>query len=146
MAQSEAITADGMSFSHRTSAEGVTPKVFTEIGEAVSISPPNPSRGAVETTHLKSPNKTREYKPGMVEPGEATLVLNYTPAARAKIDALFAAGGLEEFQIGYPDGATETFFAFLTGKATEGGEVDSKLTLNCPMKMSGLPVYEEPEA
>lgn len=144
MAESEAITADGMGFSHRTSAVGVEPKVFTEVGEAVSISPPNPSRGTVEKTHLKSPNKTREYGPGMIEPGEATLVLNYTPAARAKVDALFIAGGLQEFRIDYPDGSLETFFAFLTGKATEGGEVDGKLTLNCPMKVSGLPTYEEP--
>ncbi|HWW12689.1 MAG TPA: phage tail tube protein [Brevundimonas sp.] len=144
MSQSEAITADGMSFSLRTSAAGVTPKVFTEVGEAVSIAPPNPSRGTVEKTHLKSPNKTREYGPGMIEPGESTLVLNYTPEARAKIDTSFASGNLEECQIGYPDGATETYFAFFTGKATEGGEVDSKLTLNCPMKVSGLPLYEEP--
>lgn len=146
MAASEGITADGMSFSHRTSAEGVTPKVWTEIGEAFSITPPNPSRESTEFTHLKSPNKTREHKPGMIEPGEASLSLNYTPAARAKVDALFVAPGIQEFQIGYPDGATETFFGFLTGKPTEGGEVSGKLTLVVPIKVTGLPVYAEPEA
>lgn len=144
MAESEAITADGMSFRHRTSAVGVEPKVFADIGEAVSIAPPNPSKGTVEKTHLKSPNKTREYSPGMIEPGESTLVLNYTPEARAKCDALFALSTTQEFEIEYPDGATESFFGFLTGKATEGGEVDSKLTLNVPIKVTGLPVYEEP--
>ncbi|MDY6922755.1 MAG: hypothetical protein EON89_00890 [Brevundimonas sp.] len=144
MSESEAITADGMSFSHRTSAAGVVPKVFTEIGEAVSVTLPNPTRGTVEKTHLKSPNKTREYGGGMIEPGESGVVLNYTPAARAKADALFGAAGNQEFQVGYPDGATETFFGFLTGKSTEGAEVDGRLTLNVPIKVSGLPVYEEP--
>lgn len=144
MADSEGITADGMSFSHRTSDEGVTPKVWAEIGEAVSITPPNPTRESTEFTHLKSPNKTREHKPSMIEPGDSTLVLNYTPAARVKLDALFIAGGIQEFQIGYPDGATETFRGFLTGKATEGGEVAGKLTLNAPIKITGLPLYEEP--
>lgn len=145
MADSEGITADGMSFSHRTSAAGAMPKVWAEIGEAISITPPNPSRESVEFTHLKSPNKTREHKPSMIEPGEATVVLNYTPAARLKIDLLFVAPGVQEFQIGYPDGATETFSGFLTGKPTEGGEVAGKLTLNCPIKVTGLPVYAEPE-
>lgn len=142
MADSEGITADGMSFSHRTSAAGITPKVWTEIGEAVSITPPNPTRESTEFTHLKSPNKTREHKPTMIEPGESGLVLNYTKAARAKLDALFVADGIQEFQIGYPDGSTETFSGFLTGKATEGAEVAGKLTLNAPMKITGLPVFE----
>ncbi|MFN3930841.1 MAG: phage tail tube protein [Brevundimonas sp.] len=139
--ESQGITADGMSFSHRTSAPEITPKVWTELGEAVSITPPNPSRSSVDFTHLKSPNKTREHKPSMIEPGEANVTLNYTPETRAKIDALFIAEGIQEFQVGYPDGATETFSGFLTGKPTEGGEVEGKLTLNCPIKVTGLPVY-----
>lgn len=145
MPESQGITADGMSFSHRTSALGVEPKVFTEIGEAVSITPPNPTKASVDFTHLKSPNRTREHKPSMIEPGESTVVLNYTKAARAKADELFASNVIEEFQIGYPDGATETWFGFLTGKATEGGEVEGKLTLNLPIKNTGLPVYDEGE-
>ncbi len=139
--ESQGITADGMSFSHRTSEAGATPKVWTELGEAVSITPPQPSRSSVDFTHLKSPNKTREHKPSMIEPGEANVVLNYTPATRVKIDALFVAEGIQEFQVGYPDGSTETFSGFLTGKPTEGGEVEGKLTLNCPIKVTGLPVF-----
>lgn len=141
---SDGITADGMTFRHRTSADGVTPKVFTEIGECVSIAPPNPTREATDFTHLKSPNKTREYKPGMIEPGEVTIVLHYTAAVKAKADALFGAD-LGEFEIEYPDGAIETFFGFATGKGIEGGEVNGKLTLNLPFKVSGLPTYAEPE-
>lgn len=138
---SDAITADGMTFSLRTSAAGVTPKVFTEVGEAVNIGPPNQSRGSIQVTHLKS--AAHEYKPGMIEPGDANLVLNYTKAARAKIDASFDTKKIEECRIVYPDGAIETFEAFFTGKATEGGEVEGKLTLNCPMKVTGVSEYEE---
>ena len=144
MSESEGITADGMSFSHRTSAAGVVPKVFAEIGQVISATLPNPSRGTVERSHLKSPGKTREYKGGMIEPGESGVVLIYAPATRTKADALFGSEENHEFQIGYPDGATETFFGFLTGKSTEGAEVDSLLTLNVPIKVSGVSVYEEP--
>lgn len=138
---SDGITADGMGFAHRTSADGVTPKVWTDLGEAFSITPPAPTRGSVEFTHLKSPNKTREYKPGMIEPGDVNVALNYTKALKTKVDTLFAAGGLQEFQITYPDASTETFFAFLTGKPIEGGEVEGKLAMTVPMKVSGLPVF-----
>lgn len=139
--ESQGITADGMTFSHRTSADGAMPKVWAEIGEAVTITPPNPTRSSVDFTHLKSPNKTREHKPSMIEPGETTVILNYTKEARAKADALFSAEGIQEFKIDYPDGSDETFFGFLTGKATEGGEVEGKLTLNLPIKNTGLPVF-----
>lgn len=139
--ESQGITADGMSFSHRTSEPDVTPKVWTELGEAVSITPPQPSRSSVDFTHLKSPNKTREHKPSMIEPGEANVVLNYTKETRVKIGALFGLDAVQEFQVGYPDGSTETFSGFLTGMPTEGGEVEGKLTLNCPIKVTGLPVF-----
>ena len=121
-------------------------KDLTAVAHIVQTgTPPNPSRSSVDFTHLKSPNKTREHKPSMIEPGEATVVLNYNKATRVKIDALFVAEGIQEFQIGYPDGATETFSGFLTGKPTEGVEVEGKLTLNCPIKVTGLPVYDEGE-
>lgn len=138
---SDGITADGMGFAHRTSNEGVTPKVWADLGEAYSITPANTTRSAVEFTHLKSPNKTREYKPGMIEPGDYNVALNYTKATKTKVDTLFSAGGLQEFQTTFPDGSTETIFAFLTGKAIEGGEVDGKLVMTVPMKVSGLPVF-----
>lgn len=141
MPASEAVIADGMSFSHRTSAAGATPKVWDEVGEAISVSPPNPTKGFVDVTHLKSPGNAREFKPGKIDPGEVTVTFNYTKTLRAKLDAIFAMTDLQEFQIEYPDGATETFFGVATGKPTEGGEVEGKLTMQLPIKISGLPEY-----
>ncbi len=141
MADSEAVIADGMGFSHRTSEPGVTPKVWTEVGEAISVSPPNPTRGFIDVTHLKSPGNAREFKSGKIDAGEVTVAFNYTKTLRPKLDAIFSAIGLQEFQIEYPDGATETFSGVATGKPTEGGEVEGKLTMQLPIKISGLPVY-----
>ncbi len=141
MPDSVAMIANGMGFAHRTSAAGVTPKVWADIGEALTIAPPTPSRPSIDVTHLKSAG--REFKPGLSDGGEVTVVLNHSPDARAKVDTLFLADGLQEFRITYPDDSTETFNGFVTGKATEGGEIDGKLTLNCPVKVSGVPVYAE---
>jgi hypothetical protein len=144
MAESEGIIGLGSSFSRRTSAVGVVPKVFAEMGEAISITPPNPTRESADFTHLKSPNKTREHKPTLIEPGEANVNFHYTPACRTAVDTSFLSGLIEEFQIGYPDGATETFFGFFTGKATDPLEIDGKVTISAPIKITGLPVYAEP--
>lgn len=141
MADSEATIGLGSTFSHRTSAAGVTPKVFTEVGEAVSITPPNPTRETTDVTHLKSPNGTREFKGTLRDPGEANVMFNHTDAAYAKASALYLEDDLQEFRIEYPDGATEDFSAIVTGKPSEPIEVDSVRRFSLPMKVSGLPVY-----
>ena len=141
MADSEAVIADGMGFSHRTSLAGATPKVWEELGEAVSVSPPNPSRGTIDVTHLKSPGNTREFRSGKIDPGETTVTFNYTKALRPKVDTIFASTALHEFMIDYPDGATEVFSGVATGKPVEGGEVEGKLTMQLAIKLSGVSVY-----
>lgn len=143
MAESQATIGLGSTFSHRTSAAGVTPKVFTEVGEAVSITPPNPTRETTDVTHLKSPNGTREFKGTLRDGGESTVMFNFTDAAYAKASALFLEDETQEFRIDYPDGGTEDYFAIVTGKPSEPIEVDSVRRFSLPMKISGLPVYTE---
>lgn len=143
MAESQATIGLGSTFSHRTSAPGVTPKVFTEVGEAVSITPPNPTRETTDVTHLKSPNGTLEFKGTLRDGGESTVMFNFTDAAYAKASALFLEDETQEFRIDYPDGGTEDYFAIVTGKPSEPIEVDSVRRFSLPMKISGLPVYTE---
>jgi len=143
MAASEATIGLGSAFSHRTSAAGVTPAVYAEIGEAVSITPPNPTRETADTTHLKSPNGTREFIGTLRDGGEVTVMFNWTDAAYAKASALFLEDDVQGFRIDYPDGATEDFNAIVTGKPGEPIEVDSVRRFSLPMKVSGLPVYTE---
>lgn len=143
MAASEATIGLGSTFSHRTSAAGVVPAVYAEVGEAVSITPPNPTRETVDVTHLKSPNGTREHRGTLRDGGEVTVLFNFTDAAYAKASALFLEDEVQGFEIEYPDGATETFDAIVTGKASEPVEVDSVRRFSLPMKVSGLPVYTE---
>ena len=143
MAASEATIGLGTTFAYRTSAAGVTPAVYAEVGEAVSIQPPQPTRETVDVTHLKSPDGTREFKPTLRTGGEASVTLNFTPAAYAIASDLFMEDDTQGFQIQYPDGSTETFDGIVTGKPSEPIEVDSVRRFSLPIQVSGLPVFDE---
>lgn len=143
MAASQATIGLGTIFKYRTSAAGVTPKVFAILGEAVSIQPPQPVRETVDVTHLASPNGTREFIGTLRDGGEAEVTFNFTDAAYAIASELFMEDDLSEFEIDYPDGGLETFAGIVTGKPSEAIEVDSVRRFSLPIKVSGLPVYTE---
>lgn len=141
MAKSQATIGLGTIFKYRTSAAGVTPKVYAEVGEAVSIQPPQPVRETTDVTHLGSPNGTREFIGTLRDGGEASVMFNFTDAAYDIASDLFLADERQEFQIAYPDGALEDFSGIVTGKPSEPIEVDSVRRFTLPIKVSGLPVY-----
>lgn len=143
MAASQATIGLGTLFRYRTSAAGVTPKVFAEVGEAVSIQPPQPVRETVDVTHLASPNGTREFRGTLRDPGDAEVTFNFTEAAYAIASTLFLEDDVQEFEIEYPDGGNETFEGIVTGKPSEAIEVDSVRRFSLPIKVTGLPVYTE---
>lgn len=145
MAASQATIGLGTTFSHRTSAAGVVPAVYAEIGEAVSIQPPQPTRETVDTTHLKSPNGTREFRGTLRDGGESSVTFNFTPAAYAKASALFLMNENQGFRIDYPEGDAEEMEGIVTGKPSDPVEVDSVRRFTMPIKVSGLPTYIEAE-
>lgn len=141
MAASEATIGLGTKFLYRTSAAGVEPEVYAEVGEAVSIQPPQPVRETVDVTHLASPNGTREFKGTLRDPGDAEVTFNFTDAAYAIASTLFLEDDTQAFRIEYPDTATEDFDGIVTGKPSEAIEVDSVRRFSLPIKVTGLPVY-----
>lgn len=139
MADSEATIGLGTAFQLRS---GTSPTyTYTDIGEAVSITPPNPTRETVDVTHLKSPNGTREFKGTLRDGGEASVMFNFTPAAYAQASDLFMDDEVQHFRILYPEGDSDDFSAIVTGKPSEPIEVDSVRRFTLPMKVTGLPTY-----
>lgn len=139
MPASEATIGLGTTFSYLSAA----PDTYTEIGEAVSIQPPQPVRETVDVTHLNSPNGTREFRGTLRDPGEAEVTFNFTDAAYAIASSLFLAD-TGKFRIAYPGGGTEDFDGIVTGKPSEPIEVDSVRRFSLPIKVTGLPVYTAP--
>lgn len=58
---------------------------LTELVEVVSFTLPNGETEQVEATHLKSPNRRREFIAGMIDDGELEVVLNYVPGSATDI-------------------------------------------------------------
>ena len=138
MAASQAKTNIGATFSHMTAAG--PPAVYTDIGEAVSITPPNPTRETVDVTHLTSPNATREFLATIKDGGEAEVLFNDTPAARTKCETLFGLDEVSSFRILWPSGKKRDFNAVVIGLPSEPIEIDSVQRFSLAMKVSGLPV------
>lgn len=55
--------------------------VLKELDEVTEIPFSEPTADDVEVTHFKSPDRTKEYLPGMIEPGEGPITLNYIPGS-----------------------------------------------------------------
>ena len=52
-----------------------------ELDEVTEIPFAEETADDVEVTHFKSPGRRKEYKPGLIEPGDGTITLNYIPGS-----------------------------------------------------------------
>jgi hypothetical protein len=126
----------------------------TTLGNVSSISGPNQSRDAIDITTLASGTITKEAVPGMVDPGEMTMELNYN-----ETDAVPLTGstiGMNQhypifFAIDFPDhSATTTSSSFkgqgfitALGHALDTG---SKISQSVTLKLTGPLTYNSTAA
>lgn len=55
--------------------------VFQELEEMKSGGLPNEEQEQQDATHMKSPNRTREFVAGFINGGDVTLTMNWVPAS-----------------------------------------------------------------
>ena len=114
-----------------------------------SISGPNQSRDAIDITTLASASITKEFIPGMVDPGELTMELNYNETEALVLTA--ATYGLGNhypvyYKIQFPDStntsASSNFsgsgFITALGHALDTG---SKISQSVTLKLTGPATY-----
>lgn len=121
----------------------------TAIANIVSIGGPNQTRDSIDVSTLASASITKEFIPGMVDPGEITLELNYN-----ETDAPILTGttvGINNhypvyFMLDFPDAtataASSSFegMGFITalGHALDTG---SKISQSVTLKLTGPLTY-----
>lgn len=136
-----AATAAATDIGFLTTFGKVVATVMTALAEVTDISPPEWARDTVDFTHFGSPDKHREWKPGLSDGGELTLTYNLVPGlADDLVIATHVAGGtVDDWRILYPNGAKFDFKGFATrhGRATP---MDDKMTGSVTFKVSGKPV------
>ena len=129
-------------------ASDATPAVFTDIGELKELNGPSLARDSVDVSHSLSPNRYREFIPGMLDAGEVSGVLALVPsgtqadAHQEVIDDLNTAT-LRQYRILYPDANVYWLFDGFFTSVDHATPIDDEMTLPFTIKVSGQPTLGE---
>lgn len=135
MAASQAKTGFGTLFGV---GDGATPEVFTNLAEVLDLNAPNETTDKIETSHMQSPDNSKEFIPGLTDGGETSFDINFLPGVSddAAIQALRHPTGNQNFRITYPNGAKWVFSGFLAGYAPKA-PVNDRMRATVTFKISG---------
>lgn len=115
-----------------------TPPAYVEVAEVFNITPPSFEADRVEVTHMQSPDRTREYVPGLITPGTASFEMNFVPgsASDQMIRALQIAGTVSSHRITFPNGVTFTYQASIQTYEPDD-PTDDRMTATVNINVSG---------
>lgn len=120
------------------------PAVLTQLGEILTVTPPNPQTEEVEATHFASPNRRREYISGLIEDGEGNFEMNYVPGSvtDALIRGAQASGLAKNYKIVIPDGAGtwEITGACIVKGYERNIPIDDRMTATLTVRFTGASV------
>ncbi|MBO9589066.1 phage tail tube protein [Devosia sp.] len=142
MADSEAEIGYGSVFEM---ADQDTPTVFIALGEVTNVDPGDDQQARVEVTHYQSPGRTREYIPGMIEPGSATVEMNYVPGSATDLAILAMVGKKNIGRITLPNGVRKTFPIIRDTYAT-AIPIDDRMTATLTLHRAGATTTDSAEA
>lgn len=114
-----------------------------EMVQVVSFGLPNDEVEEVETTHLKSPNRRREFISGLRDGGEVEVVLNYRPGSDtdAAIRGALAAGDKRYVRFVVPNTGSAAYEIDTTVivRSYDRGEVtaDEKMEATVTLRVTG---------
>jgi hypothetical protein len=90
---------------------------FTRIANILDLSPPEQTRSSSEKSYLDDETGFKTFEPGMTDPGEMTLALEFDTkdSGQVALKADKETKGNFYYKIEYPDLSTEVFQAHITG-------------------------------
>lgn len=125
-------------------SEDVSPAAYVNLAEVTNITPFAIARDAVETTHTESPGRIREFIPGLIDYGDASIEINFVPGSTTdrRIRDLFEVQAAVAAQITFPTSPPKVlqFAALATGYSPEA-PLDDKMAASCTFKISGQPTW-----
>lgn len=143
MAETEALLGYGSRFEVSLD-DGQT---WEEVAEVYDITPPSDNVATVDATHMQSPNRTREFILGLIDPGEASFSMNFIPGAEGDevIQSIREHGERVRCRITFPNLYAWTFSGLLTGYEP-AVPTDDKMTATVTFKVTGSYTVEEPDS
>lgn len=121
-----------------------------EARQVVSFTLPNPEYEEVESTHLKSENRYREFIDSLINGGEVQVVLNFRPGSDTdtKLRAWRASRQIRDIKFGVPETGTVVVEVSTTGKCNmiDRGEVsaDGKMEATVTIRIAEPEVQGAP--
>ena len=114
---------------------------YDYVAEVTSLTPPGWTRDTIDVTHLESPDKTKEYIGSLIDAGEATITINYKPAASDVLLTAFTAEK-DDFRVLFPSGTVALDFTGIV-TAYEIGDLvaDDKMSATFTVKATGKPAF-----
>lgn len=111
------------------------------LAEVFNVTVPDAQADEVDVTHYKSPGRSREFIPGMIDNGEIEIDMNYVPGSVTDLlltDAK-AAADVRAFEITIPNGGTGWKFAgtAFCKSYTKEIPIDDKMTAKAILRVSG---------
>lgn len=115
--------------------------VMTKVAELIEIGLPNPQVDEVEATHFESPDRSREYVPGLTDNGEITFGINFVAgsATDTLITGAIAGGEVRDMEVVVPAGAASQTFAFsgLVKGYEKNVPIDDRQTATITVRVNG---------
>ncbi len=119
-------------------ADPAAPTIFTYLSESKSITLPSDATDQVDATHMQSPNRTKEFIPGIVDAGEFSFESNYVPGSATDVALEAAKGKTRIVRVTFPNGRQLIFNAFVLNY-DKTLPMDDVATATVTFKVSGAP-------
>lgn len=113
-----------------------------QLAKLTNITPPEMSVDALETTSLDGTDYVREFMPGLIDPGEVGIDMNWDPgmATEDVIVTMLTGRETRYFEIRYPQMTPSVDYGgrgFFTSFA-KGPSIDEVMTASATLKAAGL--------
>lgn len=117
-------------------ADPATPDTWVNIAEAFDITPPPMSVAQVEATSNQSPNRSREFIPGLIEQQETSFSINYIPGGTVDSTLRGIVGKKRNCRLTFPNGVAMIFQGSLSGFEPDAPTED-RITASVTFTVSG---------
>ena len=119
----------------------VTP-AFVQVAEVFNVTPGEATADRIDATHYQSPDRRREYISGLIDPGEASIELNWEPGSNTDVllRDLFTSGATVEHRITFPNNVTLTYDASIIG-FSKAIPLDDRMTATITVAVSGAETW-----
>ncbi len=118
------------------------PANFTYVSEVFNGTPPSDTDDQHDASHWQSPNRTREYIPGMTDAGEASFEMNYVPGSVVDRFLMSIKGQRLIARLTFPNGVQCIFRCSRAGYEKDIPN-DDKMTATLTLRVSGDPILTE---